>query len=101
TSLAERAATDGRKLWIRHFRSCSERARGGAVALLRLPRRGERTERRGDVARTDFYFSGYLFPTGLEGGNPDGGTSAGNHRRLRYQASHSSLSSHSRICRHL
>ena len=46
-----RAEGDGRKLRRRHLRPRDDRPRSGAVALLRLPRRGEGAERRGDVAR--------------------------------------------------
>ena len=41
---------DGRELWLRHFGPGPDRSRGGAVAVLRVPRRGEGAERRGDVA---------------------------------------------------
>ena len=41
-------------------------SRGGAVALLRIPGRGERAKRRGDVAWPDLDFSRYLFRARLQ-----------------------------------
>ena len=48
-------------LRVRHLRPGSERAGGGAVALLRLFGCGEGTERRCDVAGPDFDFPRHLF----------------------------------------
>ena len=48
---AGRAQADGRVLRLRHLPPRGERPRGRAVAVLRLPGRGEGAERRRDVAR--------------------------------------------------
>ena len=51
---------DGRLLRLRHLRPGDQRPRGRAVAVLRLPRRGEGAERRGDVARPHLDLPGRL-----------------------------------------
>ena len=77
---------DGGELRVRHLGPGPHRARSRAVALLRLPGRGEGAERRGDVARPLLDLPRRLLRTGPQGGPADRGAGPGDHRRLRHQA---------------
>ena len=66
---------------------------------LRLPRRRERTERRGDVARAHLDVPRHLLRARPGGRRADRGAGAGDHRRLRHQAAHRSVSAHAGIRR--
>ena len=62
----------------------------GAVALFRLPGRGQGAERRRHVARPHDHVPGRLLRARPGGRGADRGTGAGDHRRLRHQAAHRS-----------
>ena len=69
------------------------------MAVLRLSGRREGTERRGDVARTDFHVPRYLFRARSRGGRAHRGTGPGDRRRLRHQAAHRPVPAHARVRR--
>ena len=94
---AERTAGDGEELRLRHFRAGAHRARSGAMALLRLPRRREGTERRGDVAGPHLDVPRHLLRARPRGRHADRGAGAGDHRRLRHQAADRALPAHARV----
>ena len=85
---AEGAAADGRELRLRHLASGGDGAGSGAVALLRLSRRREGTERRGDVARTDVDVPRHLLRARSRRWPPHRRAGPGDRRRLRHQAAH-------------
>ena len=58
--LAQGAEGDGVELRLRHLRAGRQRPRGGAVDLLRLPRRHQAAERRGDVGGAPVDVLGHL-----------------------------------------
>ncbi len=72
--------TDGREVRLRHLGAGPDRPRGGAVALLRLSRRGEGAERGRDVARPVLHVPRHLLRARLEGGTPHRGERPGDHR---------------------
>ena len=80
-------------------RPARERAGGRAVAVLRLPRRREGAERRGDVARPDLDVPRHLLRARPRGGHAHRGAGAGDHRRLRHQAAHRPLPAHAGVRR--
>ena len=67
--------------------------------VLRLPRRGEGTERRGDVARPLLDVPRHLLRARPRGRPADRGAGAGDHRRLRHQAPHRPLPAHAGVRR--
>ena len=73
--------------------------RSRAVALLRLPRRREGAERRGDVARPHVDVPRHLLRARPRGRHAHRGAGAGDHRRLRHQAAHRPLPAHAGIRR--
>ena len=93
----ERTHSDGRVLRLRHHSARRERDRSGAVALLRLPRRGQGTKRCRHVVRPQQRLSRRLPRTRPGGGNPDRKPGAGTHRRPRDQAAYRAFSAHPRI----
>ena len=74
-------------------------ARGGAMAILRLPRRRQGTERRGHVARPHLDVSRHLFRARPGRRHADRGAGAGDHRRLCHQAADRALPAHARVRR--
>ncbi len=76
-----------------------DRARSRAVAVLRLPGRGEGAERRGDVAGPLLDVPRHLLRARPRGGPADRGAGAGDHRRLRHQAAHRALPAHAGVRR--
>ncbi len=82
------AQADGGLLRLRHLQAGHDRPRGRAVAVLRLPGRGEGAERRGHVAGP-----GLHLPRRVPAARPrlrcdHRGVRAGADRRLRHQAAH-------------
>ena len=90
---------DGRELRLRHLGPGAHRPRGGAVALLRLPGRGEGAERRRDVAGPLLDLPRHLLRARPRGGPAHRGAGAGDHRRLRHQAPHRPLPAHAGVRR--
>ncbi len=76
----------------RHFGPGADRSRSRAVAVFRLPRRGEGAERGRHVARPLLDLPRHLLRARSQGGPADGGAGPGNHRRLRHQAPHRPVS---------
>ena len=69
------------------------------MALLRLSRRRQGTERRRDVARTHVHLSRHLLRARPGGGRADRIAGAGDHRRLRHQAAHHQVPPHAGVRR--
>ena len=76
-----------------------ERARSRAVAVLRLSRRRQGAERRGDVARPHLDVPRRLLRARPRGRRAHRGAGAGDHRRLRHQAADRALPAHARVRR--
>ena len=89
--LAERAEGDGLALRLRHLRAGAQRARGRAVDLLRLPRRDQAAERRGDVRGPPLDVLGHLLRARPARGHAHRVAGAGDHRRPRHQVAHRAL----------
>ena len=87
----EGAEGDGIALWLRHLRAGEQRSRGGAVDLLRLSRRHQAAERRGNVRRPPVHVLGHLFRAGPSRRHADGVAGPGNHRRPRHQVADRAL----------
>ena len=94
-------AGDGEELRLRHLGSRAQRARSRAVALLRLPRRGQGAERRRDVARPHLDLPRHLHRARSRGGHAHRSAGAGDDRRLRHQAAHRPLPAHAGVRRAL
>lgn len=94
---AQKSCQDGGAVRQRHHPPCGKRGRGGAVALLRLPRRGKGTERRGDVDRPQLYLPRYLYRARLEARHPNRRAGAGDNRPVHNEAAHSKVYAHKGI----
>ena len=91
---AARTQGDGARLRLRHLRSGRDRAGSRAVAVLRLPRRGQGAERRRDVAGPHVDLPGHL-PAAGSGRRPDHrDAGAGTDRRPGDQAAHRAVPAH-------
>ena len=96
---AGRAQGDGGELRLRHLGPGADRARGRAVALLRLPGGGEGAERRRHVAGPLLDLPRRLLRARPRRRPPHRGAGAGDRRRLRHQAAHRALPAHARVRR--
>ena len=74
-----------------------QRPRGGAVDLLRLPRRDQAAERRGDVGRAPVDVLGHLLRARPARRHADRVAGAGDHRRPRDQVAHRALPARARV----
>ena len=79
----------------------SERARGGAMDLLRLPRRDQAAERRGDVGWAAVHVLGHLLRARSQRRHADRGAGPGDRRRPRDQVAHRALPARARVQRAL
>ena len=79
----------------------AQRERSRAVAVLRLPGRGQGAERRRHVAGPDLDVPGHLFRARSRRRRPDRRAGAGDRRRLRHQAAHRPVSADSGVRRAL
>ena len=98
---AQGTAADGGELRVRHLGSGAQREGSRSVAVLRLPGRGEGTERRRHVARPDVDVPRHLLRTGSRRRPSDRGAGPGDHRRLRHQAADHPLPAHAGVRRSL
>ncbi len=96
---AGRAQADGCVVWLRHLQASHQHQGSGAVAVLRVPGRGQGAERRRHVAGPHLDLHRLLRGARPRGGHPHGVRGAGNHRRLRHQVAHRPLPAHPRVRR--
>ena len=89
--VAQGAEGDGVALRLRHLRAGHQRPRGRAVDLLRLSRRHQAAERRGDVGRAPVHVLGHLLRARPSRRHADRVAGAGDHRRPRHQVAHRAL----------
>ena len=90
---AQGTAADGGELRVRHLRPGPQRARGGAVAVLRLPGGRQGAERRGDVAGPHLDVPRHLLRARPRGGHAHRGS-----RRRRSSTTSSSSCASSASC---
>ena len=95
--LAQGAQGDGVELRLRHLGAGQQRPRGGAVDLLRLSRRHQAAERRGDVGRAPVHVLGHLLRARPSRGHAHRVAGAGDHRRPRDQVAHRALPARARV----
>ena len=89
--LAQGAEGDGVELRLRHLQAGGQCPRGGAVDLLRLPRRPQAAERRGDVGRAPLDLLGRLLRARPARGQAHRGPGPGDRRRPRHQVADRAL----------